>query len=190
MVARHSRMLPLGTPAPEFSLPDPAGKLWSLESFSGSRALLITFLCNHCPYVKHMLDGFVAFAREYGPKGLAVAAINPNDSSAYLDDAPEHMARVAAEKGFSFPYLIDATQRTARAYEAICTPDFFLFDGNRRLAYRGRFDASSPGNKTPVTGNELRAAVDALLAGRPIGEQTASIGCSIKWKPGNTPDWA
>ena len=190
MVARRSRMLPLGTPVPEFSLPDPAGRLWSPGDFKDSPALLVAFLCNHCPYVKHMIDGFVAFARDYGPKGLAVVAINPNDSSAYRDDAPEHMARVAAEKGFPFPYLIDATQRTALAYEAICTPEFFLFDASRRLAYRGRFDASSPGNNTPVTGNELRAAVDALLAGHPIGEQSASIGCSIKWKPGNAPEWA
>jgi peroxiredoxin len=190
VVARHSRMLPLATPAPDFSLPDPAGRLWSLDAFSGSRALLVAFLCNHCRYVKHVLDGFVAFAREYGPKGLAIAAINPNDSSAYADDAPEPMARIAAEKGFPFPYLIDATQRTALDYEAICTPDFFLFDGKRRLAYRGRFDASSPGKAVPVSGAELRAAVDALLAGRPIGEQTASIGCSIKWKPGNAPEWA
>ena len=190
MIERHPRLLALGTAAPAFALPDPSGTLWSLEDFSAARAVLVAFLCNHCPFVQHMLEGFVAFARDYGPKGLAVVAINPNDSSAYTDDAPEHMARVAAEKGFPFPYLIDATQRTALAYEAICTPDFFLFDGARRLAYRGRFDASSPGNKTPVSGNELRAAVDALLAGRPIGEQIASIGCSIKWKPGNAPAWA
>lgn len=190
MVARHSRMLPLGTPAPEFSLPDPSGRLWSLAEFATSPALLVTFLCNHCPYVKHILDGFVAFAREYGPKGVGIVAINPNDSSAYRDDAPECMARVAAEKHFPFPYLIDATQRVALAYEAICTPEFFVFDRDRRLAYRGRFDASSPGNKTPVTGNELRTAADALLAGRRIETQNASIGCSIKWKPGNAPEWA
>lgn len=190
MPARQSRMLPLGTAAPPFSLPDPAGRLWSLASFAAADGLLVAFLCNHCPYVKHILDGFVAFGREYGPRGLAIAAINPNDSSAYPDDAPPHMARVAAEKGFSFPYLIDATQRTARAYEAICTPDFFLFDAERRLVYRGRFDASSPGNQVPVSGAELRAAAEALLAGRPIDSQHPSIGCSIKWKPGNAPDWA
>ncbi len=190
MPARQSRMLPLGTAAPEFSLPDPTGRHWSLASFGEARALLVAFLCNHCPYVKHILEEFVAFAREYGPRGLAIAAINPNDSNAYPDDAPQHMARVAAEKGFTFPYLTDPTQRTARAYEAICTPDFFLFDAERRLVYRGRFDASSPGNQIPVSGTELRAAVEALLVGRPIETQHASIGCSIKWKPGNEPDWA
>ncbi len=190
MVARQSRMLPLGTPAPAFSLPDPAGRLWSLETFPDARALLVVFMCNHCPYVKHILEGFVTFARDYGPQGLAIVAINPNDASARPGDAPEHMARIAAEKGFTFPYLIDATQRTALAYEAICTPDFFLFDAERRLAYRGRFDGSTPGNKVPVTGNELRAAVDALFAERPIEQQNASIGCSIKWTPGNAPEWA
>lgn len=190
MPARQSRMLPLGTAAPEFSLADPAGRLWSLASFDGAQALLVAFLCNHCPYVKHLLDGFVALARESGPRGVAIAAINPNDSDAYPHDAPAHMARIAAEKGFTFPYLIDSTQRTARTYEAICTPDFFLFDAARRLAYRGRFDASSPGSKIPVSGSELRTALEALLAGRPIAPQHASIGCSIKWKPGNAPDWA
>jgi peroxiredoxin len=190
MVARHSRMLPLGTSAPEFHLPDPSGRLWSLEDVSDSRALLVAFLCNHCPYVQHILDRFVAFAHEYRPHGLAVIAINPNDSNAYPDDAPEHMARVAANKGFTFPYLIDVTQGTARAYEAVCTPDFFLFDAARHLVYRGRFDASSPRNGIPVTGEELRAALDALLAGRELEQQHASIGCSIKWKPGNAPDWA
>lgn len=190
MVARHSRMLPLGTPAPAFSLPDPSGTHWTLDSFASSRALLVCFICNHCPYVKHILDGFVAFAREYGPEGLAVVAINPNDAQTYPDDDPEHMARVAAQKGFTFPYLIDATQTVALAYQATCTPDFFLFDANRKLTYRGRFDASTPGNSTAVTGNELRAAVDALFAGGAVEHQNASIGCSIKWKAGRAPEWA
>ncbi len=190
MVARHSRMLPLGTIAPSFRLPDPGGRLWSPEDFSDARALLVAFLCNHCPYVQHILDGFVAFAGEYRGRGLAVLAVNPNDSSAYPDDAPEQMARVATAKNFSFPYLIDATQGTAKAYEAVCTPDFFLFDAERRLVYRGRFDASSPRNGIPITGEELRAALDALLAGRPLAPQHPSIGCSIKWKPGNAPEWA
>ena len=190
MVERHSRMLPLGTAAPAFSLPDPSGKRWRLEDFSAARALLVAFLCNHCPFVKHMLDEFVAFAREYGPKGLAVVAINPNDSDAYPDDAPQQMARIAADKGFPFPYLIDTSQRVALEYQAVCTPDLFLFDAARTLVYRGRFDGSSPGNRTPVTGDELRAALEALLAGKRIERQVASMGCSIKWKPENAPDWA
>ncbi len=190
MVERLSRMLPLGTPAPSFSLPDPSGRVWRPEDFSAARALLVAFLCNHCPFVQHMLDGFVSFARDYGPTGLTILAINPNDANAYPADAPQQMARIAAEKDFPFPYLIDASQRVALDYQATCTPDLFLFDSARTLFYRGRFDGSSPGNKTPVTGDELRAAVDALLAGKRIERQVASIGCSIKWKPGNAPDWA
>ena len=190
MIKRHSRLLALGTAAPAFALPDPSGKLWRLEDFSTARAVLVAFLCNHCPFVQHMLDGFVSFAHEYGPKGLAVVAINPNDSSAYPADAPQHMARIAADKDFPFPYLIDAAQRVALAYQAVCTPDLFLFDSARTLVYHGRFDGSSPGNTTPVTGDELRAALEALLSGKRIEQQIASIGCSIKWRPGNAPDWA
>lgn len=190
MAARQSRMLALGTSAAQFSLPDTAGRLWSLEDFTAPRGLLVAFLSNHCPYVKHILDGFVAFAREYGPKGLNIVAINANDVAAYPDDSPQNMAKVAAAKGFTFPYLYDESQRTALAYEAICTPEFFLFDGTLKLLYRGRFDASTPGNKQPVTGAELRAAADALFAGKIVQQQVASIGCSIKWKPGNAPEWA
>ena len=190
MAARQSRMLPLGTPAPDFSLPDTEGRTWHLSDFAAPRGLLVAFICNHCPYVKHILDGFVEFAREYGTKGLDIVAINANDSTAYPDDSPQSMARIAREKGFTFPYLYDETQRTALAYEAICTPDFFLFDATRKLVYRGRFDASTPGNIKPVTGVELRTAVDALLSGKRVELQNASIGCSIKWKAGNAPQWA
>ncbi len=190
MAARQSRMLPLGTSAPDFSLPDTEGRLWSLKDFAAPRGLLVTFICNHCPYVKHILEGFVAFAREYGPKGLSIVAINANDASARPEDGPQSMARVAAAQGFPFPYLYDESQRTALAYEAICTPDFFLFDEALKLVYRGRFDASTPGNHKPVTGIELRTAVDALLAGKRVEHQVASIGCSIKWKAGNAPEWA
>jgi peroxiredoxin len=190
MPARESRMPALGTRAPNFTLADPAGKRFALRDFGGSQGLLIAFICNHCPYVKHLLDGFVQFAREYGPKGIAIVAINPNDPQAYPEDDAQNMARVAAQKGFTFPYLIDETQAVAKAYQAICTPDFFLFDAGGKLAYRGQFDASRPGNGQPVTGSDLRAAADALLAGKLLGKQIPSIGCSIKWKTGEAPEWA
>ncbi|MGH8299614.1 MAG: thioredoxin family protein [Steroidobacteraceae bacterium] len=189
MPARESRMLALGTPAPDFALADHAGKRFALWDFAGSKGLLVAFICNHCPYVKHLLDGFVQFAREYGPKGIAIVAINPNDAAAYPEDDAQSMARVAAQKGFTFPYLIDETQAVAKAYQAICTPDFFLFDSGRKLAYRGQFDASRPGNSQPVTGSDLRGAADALLAGKLLATQTPSIGCSIKWKSGQAPGW-
>jgi peroxiredoxin len=184
-------MLPLGTAAPRFALPDTVtGRTVAIEDFSASPALLVAFICNHCPFVKHILDSFVALARELGKQGLAVVAISPNDAKAYSEDAPPQMARVAAAKGFTFPYLYDEPQRVAKAYQAVCTPDFFLFDRDRRLVYRGRFDGSSPGNRVPVTGEDLRAACEALLRGRPVPEQqTPSVGCSIKWKPGEDPDW-
>ncbi|MGH8318688.1 MAG: thioredoxin family protein [Steroidobacteraceae bacterium] len=189
-------MLALGTPAPAFTLTDARGKSFALRDFAGSKGLLVAFICNHCPYVRHILDGFVGFAREYGPKGLAIVAINPNDAATYHEDSPQNMVRIAAEKGFTFPYLIDDTQAVAKAYQAVCTPDFFLFDAARTpaiagglLAYRGQFDDSRPGNGSPVTGSDLRAAVDGLFAGRLIGNQIPSIGCSIKWKRGEAPDW-
>ena len=148
------------------------------------------FICNHCPYVNHIIGGFADFARQYAPQGLAVVAINPNDSEAYPDDAPPAMAEVARQHRFTFPYLVDASQKVALAYEAICTPDFFLFDGDRRLVYRGQFDDSRPKTDVPVTGDSLRAAVDAVLAGRSVPEpQLPSVGCSIKWRPENQPDW-
>jgi len=184
-------MLELGTPAPPFALPDPAGKVHRLEDFVGAQALLVAFICNHCPYVKHIIGDFAGFAREYGGKGLAIVAINPNDAEAYPDDAPPAMAEAAARLGFTFPYLHDASQSVALAYQAICTPDFFLFDRDRRLAYRGQFDDSRPNSGIPVTGASLRAAADAVLAGRPApAEQFPSVGCSIKWNEGNAPGWA
>src|ERR1700751_1075879 len=192
MARRTSRMLPLGTSAPPFALRDTAtDRTISLESFASSPALLVAFICNHCPFVKHILDGFVAFAHDFGTRGLAVIAISSNDPVRYPEDAPVEMARIATLKRFTFPYLFDESQEVAKAYQAVCTPDFFLFDRERRLAYRGQFDGSRPGNNIPVTGSDLRAASDALLLGKKVAaEQTASVGCSIKWKAGREPDWA
>jgi peroxiredoxin len=186
MTAMQSRMLDLGTPAPSFRLPNPAtGEAVSLQDFASSPALLVAFLCNHCPYVKHILAGFVAFAHEYHVHGLAVVAISSNDVSQYPADSPAEMAKLARDRGFRFSYLYDESQSVARAYGAACTPDLFLFDGSRRLAYRGQFDDSRPGGKQPVTGADLRAAADAVLAGKPVsGAQTPSVGCSIKWRSG------
>ncbi len=190
MARRESRMLELGTKAPDFALPDPSGKVSSLADFDGTPALLVAFICNHCPYVKHIAAGFAAFAREYGEKGLSIVAISANDAGAYPEDAPPAMAKEAEAHGFTFPYLYDESQQVALAYQAICTPDFFLFDSDRRLVYRGQFDASRPKGDVPVTGASLRAAADAVLAGRPApAEQIPSVGCSIKWKPGNAPEW-
>lgn len=190
MAARESRMLALGTPAPDFTLADGSGKRFGLRDFAGSNGLLVAFICNHCPFVKHLLEGFVEFAGEYGPKGIAIVAINPNDAVAHQEDNAENMVRIAAQKGFTFPYLVDDTQAIARGYQAICTPDFFLFDSARKLVYRGQFDASRPGNGQPVTGSDLRSAAGALLAGKVLGKQVPSIGCSIKWKSGQAPEWA
>jgi peroxiredoxin len=185
-------MFPLGTAAPRFALRDTMSDgTVALEDFAASPALVVAFICNHCPFVKHILDGFVAFARELGARGLAAVAISANDIASYPQDAPDEMRRIAKLEGFTFPYLYDETQEVAKAYQAVCTPDFFLFDRDRRLVYRGQFDGSRPGSRVPVTGSDLRAAVEALLSGRPVPqEQTASVGCSIKWKPGQEPDWA
>ena len=185
-------MLPLGTSATPFALRDTVtDRTISLESFASSPALLVAFICNHCPFVKHILDGFVTFARDFEARGLAVAAISSNDVASYPADAPAEMARLAALKRFTFPYLYDESQQVARAYEAVCTPDFFLFDRHRRLVYRGQFDRSGPGNGIAVTGADLRAACEALLSGKSLPrEQTPSVGCSIKWKAGNEPEWA
>ena len=183
--------LELGAPAPAFALPDPAGRIYTLGDFSAGQALLVAFICNHCPYVIHVLDGFVGFATDYRTRGLATVAINANDVAAYPEDRPERMATLAKARNFSFPYLYDESQDTAKVYGAVCTPDFFLFDASRHLAYRGRFDASRPRSAVPVTGSDLRRAADAILAGGPVpAEQLASQGCSLKWKPGNEPDWA
>jgi peroxiredoxin len=183
-------MLELGTPAPPFRLPDFDGRTHSLEDSTSSPALLVAFICNHCPFVQHLRREFAAFARVYAPRGLAVVAINSNDLAAYPQDGPDAMRREAAELGYVFPYLIDGTQQVAQAYRAACTPDFFLFDAGRRLVYRGQFDDSRPGNGRPVTGADLRAAVDATLAGlAPSPEQVPSLGCNIKWRKGNEPAW-
>jgi peroxiredoxin len=190
MVMTQSRMLPLGTSAPDFSLSDPSGKLHALKEFADAKALLVAFICNHCPYVKHIVDGLAQFARDYQARGVAVVAINANDASRYPDDSPANMAKLAAQKGFNFPYLYDASQAIAKAYQAVCTPDLYLFDQARHLVYRGQFDASRPGNKLPVTGADLRAAADATLAGRAITQQIPSVGCNIKWKAGQQPEWS
>lgn len=192
MAQTASTMLPLGTPAPAFSLPEPAtGKIIALADFHAAPALLVIFMCNHCPFVKHIRQGLIDFARDYQPRKLAMIAISANDSANYPGDSPAQMAEEAKAFGYSFPYLYDETQATAKAYRAACTPDFFLFDSARQLVYRGQFDDSRPGNQIPVTGVDLRAAADAVLAGQPVGsEQKPSIGCNIKWKAGNAPDYS
>ena len=183
MAVTASEMLSLGTKAPDFNLPDTTGKIVSLNDFQEARAFLVIFMCNHCPFVKHILDGLVALIKEYQTKGCIVVAINSNDVVNYPDDSPEMMAKVAIEAGFTFPYLYDETQKVAKAYRATCTPDFFLFDSNKMLVYRGQMDGSRPGNGIQVTGADLTAAIDAVLEGKPVcEEQKPSIGCNIKWK--------
>ena len=190
MVAVNSTMLEIGTQAPPFRLPSATGGAVAIEDFAESRGLLVMFICNHCPFVKHVRDELVKLAGDYLPRGLAVVAVNSNDWSAYPDDSPEEMAKEAREYGYPFPYLYDETQETARAYRAACTPDFFLFDSKQRLVYRGQLDDSRPGNQVPVSGKDLRAALDALFEGRPVpGEQRPSLGCNIKWRPGKEPDY-
>ncbi|MDY0166018.1 MAG: thioredoxin family protein [Thermoguttaceae bacterium] len=190
MVRTPSTMLPLGTQAPDFSLPDPDGKLVSLSDFSDAPVLLVAFICNHCPFVKHIAEGFAALAKDYQAKGVAVVAINSNDVENYPDDSPAKMAEEIKARGYTFPYLLDETQQVAKAYRAACTPDFYVFDAGRQLVYRGQLDGSRPGNEVPVTGEDLRAALDAALAGRPTADdQKPSIGCNIKWKAGNEPEY-
>ena len=183
-------MLPLGTKAPDFRLPDPSGKVVALADFKGAPALLVVFMCNHCPYVKHVRDGLAKLARDYRPRGVAVVGINSNDVANYPGDSPAKMAEEAAAAGYIFPYLYDETQAVAKAYQAACTPDLYLFDKDQRLVYRGQLDDSRPGNGVPVTGKDLRAALDAVLGGKPVSpSQKPSIGCNIKWKPGNEPEY-
>lgn len=183
MAATPSKMVPLGTKAPHFRLPDPSGKYYSLDDFADKPALLVMFICNHCPYVKHIRSALAQFAREYIPKGLAIVAINSNDITQYPEDSPEKMAEEARAAGYIFPYLFDETQEVAKAYGAACTPDFFLYDKERKLVYRGQFDDSRPGTALPPTGADLREAVDAVLEGRPVSaQQKPSLGCNIKWK--------
>jgi peroxiredoxin len=176
--------------APDFTLPDHEGRPWSLGDFSEAPALLVAFICYHCPYVVHIRQSFGDFTREYDEKGLATVAIAANDVEQYPQDGPEGMAKEIREGGYTFPYLFDESQEVAKAYHAACTPDLFLFDAQRRLVYRGQFDDSRPGNDIPVTGSSLRNAADAVLSGRPVPEdQRSSIGCNIKWKAGNAPEY-
>jgi peroxiredoxin len=189
MAATESTMVGLGTRAPEFELPDVvSGKKVSLANFSGTKGLLVMFLSPHCPYVKHIQRALADLVAGYRGKELGVVAISSNDATQYPDDAPEGLRKMARELGFEFPFCYDESQQAAKAYQAACTPDFFLFDAGHRLVYRGQFDDSRPKNTNPVTGADLRAAVDSVLAGTPVGEQQKpSIGCNIKWKAGNEP---
>jgi peroxiredoxin len=191
MAATPSTMLQLGTRAPDFRLPDLDGRLVSSDDLADRPALLVVFISNHCPYVRHVAPELARLGREYQPRGVAMVAINANDVAAYPDDSPTHMVEFAAANGFTFPYLFDASQDVAAAYQAACTPDFFLFDASRRLVYRGQLDAARPANEVPVDGRDLRAALDAVLAGRAVDErQHPSLGCNIKWRPGNEPPYA
>jgi len=190
MALTPSTMLPLGTAAPDFKLPDTSGRIVSLADFKDQAALLVIFMCNHCPYVVHIRAGLAQFARDYAAKSAGIIGINANDAINYPADSPARMKDEVKSAGYIFPYLYDETQTVARAYRAACTPDLFLFDKDRRLVYRGQFDDSRPGNGLPVTGRDLRAALDAVLAGKTVSEnQKASIGCNIKWKDGNEPDY-
>lgn len=190
MAETPSTMLALGTVAPDFSLPDTNGKMVSLADFKSAPAVLVLFICNHCPYVKHIRAELARLAREYQAKGVAIVGISSNDAQKYPDDGPAKMAEEVKLAGYTFPYLYDASQAVAKAYRAACTPDFFLFDGGRELVYRGQFDVSRPGNGVSVTGKDLRAALEAVLSGKAVpADQRPSLGCNIKWKPGNEPDY-
>ena len=190
MARTPSTMLELGTEAPAFTLPDFDGVPHSLADFATAPALLVAFICSHCPFVRHIRAEFARMAREYQGRGLAVVAINANDFIAYPQDGPDAMRAEALELGYPFPYLVDGTQAVAKAYRAACTPDFYLFDAARRLVYRGQFDDSRPGTEHSVTGADLRAGVEAVLDGRaPAAGQRPSLGCNIKWQPGNEPDY-
>lgn len=191
-MAMASVMLPLGTPAPPFALGDVvSGQIYSLDSFTGKAALLVMFLCRHCPYVQHVEQALAKLGKNYADSGLGIIGISSNDPAHYPDDAPERLKEMAQRLDFTFPFCFDETQEVAKTYKAACTPDFYLFDRERRLVYRGQLDDSRPGNNKPVTGRDLRAAIEAVLAGKPVDpNQKASIGCSIKWKPGNDPPYA
>ena len=190
MALTPSTMLPLGTTAPNFKLPDTNGKTVSLSDFKSSPALLVLFICNHCPYVKHIRAGLAQLARDYTPKGVAIVGVSSNDAAHYPDDNPARMKEEVKSAGYIFPYLYDETQAVAKAYRAACTPDIYLFDQGQKLVYRGQLDDSRPNSGVPVTGKDLRAALDAVLAGKPVPpHQKASVGCTIKWKAGNAPDY-
>ncbi|ARV60405.1 thioredoxin family protein [Nostocales cyanobacterium HT-58-2] len=191
MALTASTMLPLGTQAPDFHLPDVvSGQTISLSTFADKKALLVMFICRHCPFVKHVKEELGQLGKDYISNGLGIVAISTNDAKNYPDDAPELLKTMAIELDFKFPFCYDESQETAKAYTAACTPDFFLFDAKRQLVYRGQLDDSRPSNGKPVTGTDLRAAIDAILAGQSVtGEQKPSIGCNIKWKPGNEPSY-
>lgn len=191
MAISSTMELPIGAKAPDFSFPNIDGKIISLKNFADAPTLLVLFICNHCPYVQHLREHLAQLVKEYQAEGVAVVGINSNDVERYPDDAPDKMAEVAKRYGFTFPYLLDESQEVAKAYRAACTPDFFLFDKERKLIYRGQYDDSRPNNNIPVTGKDLRTALDAALADRPVPQdQVPSLGCGIKWKPGNEPDYA
>jgi peroxiredoxin len=190
MVKTASTMSRLGTQAPDYRLINVDGRTVSLSDFKDAKALLVIFMCNHCPFVKHVAEGLTRLANDYMPRGVAIVGINSNDTSTHPEDSPEKMVQEAELRGYPFPYLFDEDQSVAKAYRAACTPDFFLYDAKRTLVYRGQLDASRPNSDIPVTGEDLRAALDAVLAGRPVDEdQAPSIGCNIKWKPGNEPEY-
>jgi thiol-disulfide isomerase/thioredoxin len=191
MAKTPSTMVPLGTRAASFRLPDTTGRMVQPDDFADAPGLLVMFICNHCPFVQHLHEGLAKFGREFQAKGLAIVAINSNDVQTYPEDRPEKMIEEKRKFGYVFPYLYDETQSVAKAYKAACTPDFFLYDRARKLVYRGQFDDSRPGNGQAVTGADLRAAANAVLSGLPVPEeQRPSIGCNIKWKVGNAPDYA
>ena len=189
MALTPSTMLPLGTAAPDFRLPDVvSGKTISPATFAGKKALLVMFICRHCPYVVHVKDELARLGKDYAKKDVGMVAISANDAVNYPDDAPEQLKAMAQKLGFTFPFCYDESQETATAYTAACTPDFFLFNANRKLVYRGQLDDSRPGNGKPLNGKDLRAAIDAVLAGTPLSaDQKPSVGCNIKWKPGREP---
>jgi peroxiredoxin len=190
MALTSSTMLALGSAAPQFRLHEPGGGTVALDDFRDAPALLVVFLCNHCPYVKHVRHALADLVREYQARGVAVVGISSNDVVSHPDDGPERMIEEKAEIGYTFPYLFDESQDVAKAYQAACTPDFYVFDQKRTLVYRGQMDASRPGNDIPVTGKDLRTALDAVLLGKPVSpEQRPSLGCNIKWKPGNEPPY-
>ncbi len=190
MARTPSTMLPLGTAAPDFKLMNVDGREVELADFAGKPALLVMFMCNHCPFVVHVADELARLSSEYMGRGVAVVGVNSNDTATHPADSPERMVAEAEERGYAFPYLFDETQAVAKAYRAACTPDFFLFDQDRKLVYRGQLDDSRPGSGVPVTGKDLRAALDAVLAGKkPADEQRASLGCNIKWRAGNEPEY-
>jgi peroxiredoxin len=191
MALTPSTMLPIGTTAPAFRLSDTDGQSVSLDDFKGAPALLVIFLCNHCPYVKHVRHDLARLGKEYQAKGVAIVGISSNDVSTHPDDGPAMMAKEKAAVGYTFPYLYDESQDVALAYQAACTPDFYVFDKDQKLVYRGQMDGSRPGNPIPVTGKDLRSALDAVLAGKPVSpDQRPSLGCNIKWKRGNEPDYS